>query len=122
LALAPDSPEPHFAPGVFFYWGHRQYDEALAEFNRTLELQPNNALARQFCGWVYRRRGERERLIGDCRRAQELDPRDAQIPANLGATYSMLRQWKDAEQVGSNALALDPQNGNAAYILRMPRP
>ena len=46
LALAPNSPEAHFALGLFFYWGHRQYEMALAEFNRTLELQPNNALAR----------------------------------------------------------------------------
>jgi len=121
LALAPDSPEPHFALGVFFYWGHRQYDEALAEFNRTLELQPNNALARQFCGWVYRRRGEWERSIADVRRAQELDPRDAQIPANLGATYAMLRQWKDAEEAGLHALAIDPHNVIAASILAMAR-
>ena len=121
LALAPDSPEPHFALGVFFYWGHRQYDEALAEFNRTLELQPNNASARQFCGWVYRRRGEWERSIADVRRAQELDPRDAQIPANLGATYSMLRQWKDAEEVGMHALSIDPHNVIAATILAMAR-
>jgi len=121
LALAPDSPEPHFALGVFFYWGDRQYDEALAEFNRTLELQPNNALARQFCGWVYRRRGEWERSIADVRRAQELDPRDASIPANLGATYSMLRQWKDAEEVGMHALSIDPHNVIAASILAMAR-
>ena len=121
LALAPDSPEPHFALGVFFYWGHRQYDEALAEFNRTLELQPNNASARQFCGWVYRRRGEWERSIADVRRAQELDPRDASIPANLGATYSMLRQWKDAEEVGMHALSIDPHNVIAASILAMAR-
>ena len=121
LALAPDSPEPHFALGVFFYWGHRQYDEALAEFNRTLELQPNNASARQFCGWVYRRRGEWERSIADVRRAQELDPRDAQIPANLGATYSMLRQWKDAEEVGMHALSIDPHNVIAATILAIAR-
>jgi len=121
LALAPDSPEPHFALGVFFYWGHRQYDEALAEFNRTLELQPNNASARQFCGWVYRRRGEWERSIADVRRAEELDPRDAQIPANLGATYSMLRQWKDAEEVGMHALSIDPHNVIAATILATAR-
>src|SRR4026209_2033932 len=38
LALAPNSPEAHFALGLFFYWGHRQYENALAEFNRTLEL------------------------------------------------------------------------------------
>src|SRR5439155_470891 len=61
LALAPNSPEAHFALGLFFYWGHRQYEIALAEFNRTLELQPNNALARQYCAYVYRRRGEWKR-------------------------------------------------------------
>ncbi len=121
LALAPNSPEAHFALGVFFYWGHRQYDGALAEFNRTLELQPNNALARQFCGWVYRRRGEWERSIADVQRAQELDPRDAQIPANLGATYVMLRQWKDGERVELQALAIDPHNVIAASILAMAR-
>ena len=104
LPVAPDSPEPHFALGVFFYWGHRQYDEALVEFNRTLELQPNNASARQFCGWIYRRRGEWERSIAEIRQAQELDPRDAQIPANLGAIYSMLRLWKEAERGGNCTL------------------
>src|SRR6266481_2184935 len=54
LALAPNSPEAHFALGLFFYYGHRQYENALAEFNRTLELQPNNADARAYCAWVYR--------------------------------------------------------------------
>jgi TolB-like protein len=47
LVVAPDSPEAHFALGLFFYWGHRQYEMALTEFNRTLELQPNNALVRR---------------------------------------------------------------------------
>jgi lipoprotein NlpI len=44
LTLAPNSPEAHFALGLFFYFGHRQYENTLAEFNRTLELQPDNAL------------------------------------------------------------------------------
>ena len=87
LALAPNSPEAHLALGLFFYWGHRQYENALAEFNRTLELQPNNALARQYCAWVYRRRGEWERSLADSQRAEELDPRDATIPGNIGPTY-----------------------------------
>jgi len=117
LALAPNSSEAHFALGIFFYWGHRQYENALAEFNRTLELQPNNALARQYCGWVYRRRGEWQRSLADSRRAEELDPRDASIPANLAATYLALRQWKDAQQFASRALAMDPTNTIAAFFL-----
>ena len=117
LALAPNSPEAHFALGLFFYWGHRQYTNALAEFNRTLELQPNNADARAFCAWVYRRRGEWKRSLADSQRAEELDPRDSSIPTNIGATYNVLRLWKDAERAELRALAIDPHNTQAAMFL-----
>jgi TolB-like protein/Tfp pilus assembly protein PilF len=117
LALAPNSPEAHFALGLFFYWGHRQYENALAEFNLTLELQPNNADARAYCAWVYRRRGEWERSLADSQRAEELDPRDARIPTNIGVTCYALRLWKDAERAELRALAIDPHNTQAAMFL-----
>src|SRR5262249_29490374 len=117
LALAPNSPEAHFALGLFFYWGHRQYENALAEFNRTLELQPNSADARAYCAWVYRRRGEWKRSLADSQRAEELDPRDAGIPTNIGATCNALRLWKDAERAELRALAIDPHNTQAPIFL-----
>jgi TolB-like protein/predicted Zn-dependent protease len=117
LALAPNSPEAHFALGLFFYWGHRQYEMALAEFNRTLELQPNNADAWAYCAWVYRRRGEWERSLADSQRAEELAPRDARIQFNIGVTYTALRLWKDAERAELRALAIDPHNTLAALFL-----
>ncbi len=117
LALAPNSPEAHFALGLFFYWGHRQYEMALAEFNRTLELQPNNADAWAYSAWVYRRRGEWERSLADSQRAEELAPRDARIPFNIGVTYTALRLWKDAERAELRALAIDPHNTLAALFL-----
>jgi TolB-like protein len=121
LALAPNSPEAHLALGLFFYFGHDQYEMALAEFNRTLELQPNNALARRYCAAVYRRRGEWERSLADFQRAQELDPRDALIPTNIGETYLALRQWKDSERAELRALAIDPHNALAALTLLITR-
>jgi len=121
LALAPNSPEAHFALGLFFYEGHRQYEMALTEFNRTLELQPNNALARQYRAYVYRRRGEWERSLADLQRAEELDPRDAGIPNGIGETYLALRQWKDAERAASRALAIDPHHSAAAADLLVTR-
>jgi TolB-like protein/Flp pilus assembly protein TadD len=117
LALAPNSPEAHFSLGLFFYWGHRQYDMALTEFNRTLELQPNNALARQYCASVYHRRGEWERSLADFQRAEELDPRDAWIPIGIGETCMALRLWKDAERAELRALAIDPHYALAALDL-----
>jgi TolB-like protein/Tfp pilus assembly protein PilF len=117
LALAPNSPEAHLALGVFFYFGHRQYENALTEFNRALELQPNNALARQYCAGVYRRRGEWQRSLADYQRAEQLDPRNAQIPVIIGETYLALRQWKDAERAELRALAIDPHDTIAAICL-----
>jgi serine/threonine-protein kinase len=38
---------------------------------------------------------------------------------NLGITYALLRQWKDAKQVQLRALAVDPHNVIAAMILGM---
>ena len=121
LALAPNSPEAHLALGLFFYFAHRQYEMALAEFNRTLELQPNNARARQYCAWAYRRRGEWERSLAYSQRAQELDRRDALIPGNIGSTYETLRQWKDAERAQLRALAIDPHNAWAPISLLLTR-
>src|SRR6266511_4405253 len=121
LALAPNSPEAHSALGLFFYWGYRRYEAALTEFNRTLELQPNNALARQNCAAVYRRRGEWERSLADSQRAQELDPRDTGIPDNMAATCLLLRLWKDAERCESRSLAIDPHNMQAASALLVTR-
>jgi TolB-like protein/Tfp pilus assembly protein PilF len=117
LALAPNSPNAHLALASFFYWGHRQYEMALTEFNRTLELQPNSALARKYRAGVYRRRGEWEHSLADFQRAQELDPRDSQIPTTIGMTYVALRQWKDAERSALRALGIDPHDLTAAVTL-----
>ena len=117
LTLAPNLPEAHFAVGLWFYWGHRQYEMALTEFNRTLELQPNNALARQFCALVYRRRGEWQRSLADFQQALELDPRDASIPMEIGTTYLALRLWKNAERAELRALAIDPYRYDAVIFL-----
>jgi TolB-like protein len=122
LAIAPGSPDAHLAQALFYYWGYRDYDPALRELDRTVELQPNNAAARAFHAYIYRRRGEWEQSLVAAGRAAELDPRDASIPRDIGVTYLSLRRWSDAEHEFTRALALDPhyvlaaQNLARAYI------
>jgi Predicted integral membrane protein len=110
LELAPNSPEAHVSLAIFHYWGHRQYDAALAELQRTLNLQPNNAKARQYRAWILRRQGKWDQFLSEANLAQELDPRDEQIPANVALSFVPLREWSEAERYASRALAIDPIN------------
>src|SRR5437667_3435253 len=75
LAIAPALPDAHLALVLFYYFGYRDYDPALRELDRALELQPNNANARFLYAWIYRRRGEWKRSLAELDRAAELDPR-----------------------------------------------
>jgi TolB-like protein/cytochrome c-type biogenesis protein CcmH/NrfG len=110
LALAPDSPEAHIAMGTFYYLVERQFDQALAQFQRVLELQPNNTVALSYVGYIHRRQGQWERSLSELEKCERLDPRNVQLPANIGGSYLALRMWKEATRAGSRALALDPHN------------
>jgi tetratricopeptide (TPR) repeat protein len=119
LAIAPALPDAHLALAVFHYWVHRDYDSALRELDRTVELQPNSAVARAFYAWIYRRRGEWKQSLMAAERAVELDPRDPSIPADIGASYLTLRRWSDAEHMANRALAIDPHHALAAQNLAL---
>jgi serine/threonine-protein kinase len=110
LELAPDLPEAHFTLAVFYYWGRREYEPALAELQRTLDLQPNNARAQQYRAWILRRQGKWDQYLSEAKEAQDLDPRDGQIPANIAIGYATLRQWDETERYASRALAIEPDN------------
>ena len=119
LVLAPDLAEGHVALGVFYYYGYRQYDQALAEFQRAIQLQPNNAQAIEYSGYVHRRQGQWTRCLEELRKALEIDPRSADVAGNLGQTYGLLRMWKDAERVARHAVSIDPYDviGMRALLL-----
>jgi TolB-like protein/Flp pilus assembly protein TadD len=117
LAIAPASPDAHLALAVFYYRGHRDYDSALRELDRTVELQPNNSEARALYAFIYRRRGEWRRSLAEFERAAEVDPRDSSIPTEIGNAYLYLRRWSDAEHALTRALALDPHHTLAALSL-----
>src|SRR5437667_1419850 len=105
LAIAPALPDAHLALGMFYYWGHRDYDPALRELDRVVELQPNNANARILYEAIYRRRGEWQRALAEFNRAAELNLRDSGTAAEIGISYNVLRRWNDAERELSHALA-----------------
>jgi TolB-like protein/Tfp pilus assembly protein PilF len=119
LALAPDLAQAHVAQGLFYYYGYRQYEQALAEFGRALQLQPNNAQALEYSGYVYRRQGQWLRCLDTLKKSLEQDPRNADVAGNVAQTYCILRMWQEAERAGKYALSIDPADviGMRALLL-----
>jgi TolB-like protein/class 3 adenylate cyclase/Tfp pilus assembly protein PilF len=110
LALAPDLAEAHIALGEFYYYGHRHYDQALSEFQRAVQLQPNNVRAREYCAFIHRRQGQLQLALSELQKCAQQNPRDDTLAAQIGGTYSGLRMWSEATQSLERSLALNPNS------------
>jgi serine/threonine-protein kinase len=113
VTMAPALAEAQISLGVVFYFGHRQYDDALAAFRRAIELQPNNSRAVEFSGYVHRRQGQWRQCLSELAKAAEQDPNYATLAANLGNTCTNLRLWKEGEAYSSRSLAINPHTVDA---------
>jgi serine/threonine-protein kinase len=116
VTLAPDLAEAHVAMGVFHYYGFREYEPALAEFRRALQLQPNNSAALQFIAAVHRRQGKWNSTLNELTRALNQDPRDANIASTIAETQVLLREWKEAEEMAKHALTIDPHEAVGIHV------
>jgi TolB-like protein/predicted Zn-dependent protease len=117
LTLAPDLAEAHIAVGLFHYYGHREYEQALTEFQRALQLQPNNALALSFIGFVHRRQNKWDLALDELKKSIELDPRNAYTMGGVAETDIFLRRWKEAAEFAQRGLIIDPHESTCMRML-----
>ena len=117
LTLAPDLAEAHIAVGLFHYYGFREYEPALTEFQRALQLQPNNALALSFVAFVHRRQGKWDLTLDELKKSIELDPRNPYTIGGVAETDIFLRMWKEAEDFARRGLTIDPHESTCMRML-----
>ena len=88
LALDGTSSTAHAALASLKGLNGFDYPGAIAEYERTLQLNPNDATARQwFANDALANVGQTEREIAELKRAVELDPLSLVINSNLGVAY-----------------------------------
>jgi TolB-like protein/Flp pilus assembly protein TadD len=121
LALDPDLPDGHNALGFYLYWGHLDYDAAIVELQRVLELAPSDARALLGLAAIYRRKGEWTQSLLAFERGLVISPRDSNLAGEYGITFALLRRYADAEQQLRIALAIAPENASAKDALMMAR-
>lgn len=108
--IDPDHPEVHLAKGYYYYWGYRNYEEALIHLIPTLEKQPNNSDVSAAIGYVYRRKGEWDYAIAFIQKSVDLDPLSFFKTMQLRDTYSLIRMWQKAEHYTERLMHLKPKS------------
>src|SRR5713226_552185 len=87
LRLQPDLPEGHLALGFSYYYGDRDYERALAEFEIAKRGLPNEAQAYMAIGAIQRRQGRWVESTANLEKAAELDPKNGSVLLNLAYNY-----------------------------------
>ena len=98
LELQPNLADSYMALGYYHYQGHRNYSDALENFNIALEFQPNNADIISSIGFVERRLGNFEESIVMVDKAISLDPRNLNLMFNNAQSKMLTRRHEAAEQ------------------------
>ena len=109
LRLQPDLPEGHLALGFSYYYGNRDYERALAEFEIAKRDLPNEAQAYMAIGAIQRRQGKWTESTANFERATTLDPKNTSFLFNLGFSYVAQRNFEIADRIFDRALVAAPQ-------------
>lgn len=97
--------EDHYYAGIDFF-GDGKLDEAIAEYNRALELDPKFADAMHGLAQAYHAREDFDRTIETARRIIELDPEDILAWTSISRAYQRKGMVPEAEEAGNKARVL----------------
>jgi TolB-like protein/Tfp pilus assembly protein PilF len=110
LKLQPDCPECHLALGFSFYYGERDYEQALKEFAIAQQGLPNEAEVYLAIGAIQRRQGKWKESNANLEKAVSLNPNDTWPLQNLALNYQMSRDFDAADKAVERALKLNPKS------------
>ena len=103
----------HRAQAYFLYWVKHDYEPAVAEFQRGLELQPRDAPLLMGLAAVRRRQGRWIEALDVFRRAVAVAPLYSITIHEYALTFEYLRRYPEADREFSQALAADPGDARA---------
>jgi serine/threonine-protein kinase len=115
--LRPDAGETHLARAWNLYWGHLDYDAALAELKVAHQTLPNDPQILLLTGLIQRRQGHWEESTRTFERAGDLDPRNFRVLHAVAANYATLRRYAEQRLWLNRILAFEPNNAATKVVL-----
>ncbi|ABF40055.1 serine/threonine protein kinase with TPR repeats [Candidatus Koribacter versatilis Ellin345] len=119
LQLDPSSPQAHTEMGEVYFFYEFRWADAEKEFRRSIELNPDYALAHSDLGWLLTSTGRAQEGISESKRGQELDPLSLDTNIYYGLSLYFTRKYDAAETQFHKTLDLEPDYWFAhAYLGR----
>ena len=79
------------------YFRKKQLDEAIADYNEALKLDPNFVLAWSARSLAFQGKGDTERALADLNEAVRIDPGSADMHLLRGNLFRVRKEWDNAE-------------------------
>jgi TolB-like protein/Flp pilus assembly protein TadD len=108
LELQQNLAEAHLALGQCSYWLDQDYNRALAEFEVTTRLAPNNTEVGGLMAAIKRRQGRWPEALQGYEKISRLDPQNPNLIRNLLFTYTAMRRWPEAAKAAERMRAMAP--------------
>jgi len=107
----------HYALATAYTWYDWDWAGAEREFRRGLDLNPQDALGRNWHSGYLSLLGRHDEAISEQERARELDPLSLIVNANLTRALYYARRYDEAIVQARRTLELDPKFGVALFWL-----
>jgi tetratricopeptide (TPR) repeat protein len=78
------------------YLSKGEYDQAISEFNKTLEINPKDSGTYKNRGAAYMNKGQYDQAISDYTKALEINPKDAEVYNARGRAYYFRGKYKES--------------------------
>ena len=98
LALDPLNPVMSTHLGWHYFFA-RQFDKAVAQFQKTLEFQPDFGVAYWYRAWVYEQKGMYSDAFRDMSKAQDLFKNNVIVRGDIGHLYAVSGRPQEAQRV-----------------------
>jgi len=104
---------------AWHYLYARQYDQAIGQCRRTIEMDPNYPQAHDFLGETYEQKGSYEEAIAEFQKAINLSGDSSHIRAELGHAYALAGKKEEALKIMDELKGLSKETYISPYDVAM---
>jgi tetratricopeptide (TPR) repeat protein len=99
------------------YYELRQFEPAIQNLQRTLEIEPYYTRAEELLGTIWSQKNDYVRARASFEHILEIAPDDFAAHFNLGVLAATRRDWDEAESQFKRVLQIDPNSAEAYNVL-----